>query len=205
MFQTFRNVNQQIKYRTAYVRWLRRGRPVPPPHLVKQMVVKDHARRFGLRVFVETGTLHGDMIQAVKRDFSHVYTIELSDTFFDAAKKRFSGDAHVTALHGDSGVVLPKLLEEIAEPCLFWLDGHYSGGTTARGEIDSPISAELEAIIEHPVRNHTVLIDDARDFVGKGGYPELGALEKVVLDRMPGYSFTVREDIIRIVPDGGDR
>ena len=38
----------------------------------------------------------------------------------------------------------------------------------------SPISTEIRCILESPVEGHVVLIDDASDVVGEGGYPELG-------------------------------
>ena len=40
----------------------KRGRLLPPPHFVKQKVLRDYASRYNLRVLVETGTYYGDMI-----------------------------------------------------------------------------------------------------------------------------------------------
>ena len=41
---------------------------------------------------------------------------------------------------------VPELVRQLDGPALFWLDGHYSGGDTAKGELDTPVSAELESI-----------------------------------------------------------
>jgi hypothetical protein len=199
-FWPLKNIARRVKDRRKYRRWLRGGRPVPPPHLVKQLAVKGHAARHGTRVFVETGTLHGDMVEAVRRDFGRVYSIELSEPLHRAAERRFRGAPNVRIVAGDSGRVLPQLLAEIREPCLFWLDGHYSGGDTAKGDVESPILAEIDAIFAHPVPGHVILIDDARCFVGTEGYPTLAELEKHVRERHPDYAFAVEDDIIRIAP-----
>jgi len=186
------------KDRRKYAQWLRRGRPMPPPHLAKQRVVQAFADRYRLEVFVETGTFQGNMVEAVKRWFGEVYSIELSGELYARAARRFSGDAHVHILHGDSGKLLAELVESLTRPTLFWLDGHYSGGRTARGDKDTPVSEELEAILRHPVPGHVVLIDDARLFTGRNDYPTLERLEETVLDRHPDHRFEVDTDIIRI-------
>ena len=64
--------------------WLRRpppppprsDAPVPPPHVVKQRVLREYAERYELKVFVETGTYRGDMVQAMKPLFDKIYSIE---------------------------------------------------------------------------------------------------------------------------------
>src|SRR5690606_323146 len=76
-------------------------------------------------------------------DFQSIYSIELSDRFFHAAKKRFFRQPHVHILHGDSGEKLGELMSKIKVPAVFWLDGHYSAGTTARGALDCPVYLEL--------------------------------------------------------------
>jgi hypothetical protein len=55
-------------------------------------------------------------------------------------------------------------VRQLQEPALFWLDGHYSGVDTGKDELDTPVSAELEAILGSPVKGHVILIDDARCF-----------------------------------------
>ncbi len=48
----------------ALAEWERQGRPVPPPHVVKQRVLRGYAERYHLNIFVETGTYRGDMVEA---------------------------------------------------------------------------------------------------------------------------------------------
>ena len=49
-------------------------------------------------------------------------------------------------VQGDSGKVLSEILLEINEPAIFWLDGHYTAGITARGVKECPIFEELDCI-----------------------------------------------------------
>lgn len=138
------------------------------------------------------------MMFAAKDGFDRLYSIELSNELYERAKKRLSRYKQVTLLHGDSGKVLPALLPSLNEPALFWLDAHYSGGITARADLDSPISAELDAVFNHPIKSHVILIDDARHFEGTGGYPTVQALRIAVSERRPDLAFDVSSDIIRI-------
>jgi hypothetical protein len=49
---------------------------------------------------------------------------------------------------------------------LFWLDGHFCGGVSAHGDKGTPILEELNLILSHRVKEHVILIDDARLFNG---------------------------------------
>jgi hypothetical protein len=74
------------------------------------------------------------------------------------------------------GLPISATLARLSEPACFWLDAHFSGEGTARGAADTAICGELEAILKHPVRGHVILVDDARYFRGKSGYPSLDEL-----------------------------
>ncbi len=177
--------------------WIAKGRPSPPPHSIKQKIVLAYAKRFRPRLFVETGTFKGDMIDAVRHRFHRLYTIELDPALHERAVARFSDDSRITVLHGDSGDLMPRVLEHVQEPCLFWLDGHYSGGITARGPLETPILAELGSILAHRVPGHVLLIDDARLFVGKDTWPTLKELKTRILGAHADWVVEVRDDILR--------
>ncbi|MBW2661262.1 MAG: hypothetical protein JRD93_04565 [Deltaproteobacteria bacterium] len=181
-----------------YWRWLKNGRPVPPPHGIKQGVIKEYAGEYQCPVFFETGTYNGDMIQAVKDDFKQIFSVELSESLYKQARLRFNNDDHISLLQGDSGKVLPETLKRISEPCLFWLDAHYSGANTAKGDKFSPIMEEVLPILDHKVRNHVILIDDAREFTGKDGYPEIVKFTQEVTQIRQDLKIVVELDIIRI-------
>lgn len=179
------------------LQWRLAGRPIPPPPFVKQAIVKDYQRRFDLRVFVETGTFAGDMIDALKQRFQRIVSIELDPGWHARAVERFRSDTHVSLLQGDSGVRLKEVLASLTEPALFWLDAHYSGPITARGVVDSPIAQELAALRAHPVKGHVVLIDDMRDFTGRDGYPTVDELVAWIRDGDPTAIVEVKDDVLR--------
>jgi hypothetical protein len=181
-------------------RWERTGRPVPPPHLIKQRTVKEHAARYGTRVMVETGTYMGAMVYATREVFRRIISIEVDEVLHEKAVRRFAKWPHIEIRLGDSEIELPRVLESLQEPALFWLDGHFSGGVTSRGRLETPIVQELKAVLQHPVGGHVVLIDDSREFTGQHDYPTLDEIRTLVLERRPGSAFEVEDDIIRIHP-----
>lgn len=166
-------------------------------------VLRSYARHYRPRYFIETGTCHGDTPAALTGEFDRLFTIELSSAFFAAAQRRFEG-TNVTCLHGDSAQILPAVLAELDGPALIWLDGHWSGGNTARGSIDTPVVAELEAIFAAAHR-HIVVVDDARLFGGMthhteefADYPDVEWITK--LAKRHDYVIEVRDDMIRLTP-----
>lgn len=179
--------------------WKRRGTPVPSPHAVKQETIKAYAKTFHTNVLIETGTYLGDMMEAQKRHFTKLYSIELSEQLWERATGRFKSNPAINILQGDSGKVLHQLMPTINEPCLFWLDGHYSAGITALGEKECPVFEELDAIMQHSL-SHVILIDDARLFIGKNDYPTIAELSEYLKNCKKNYTMSVSEDIIRIIP-----
>jgi hypothetical protein len=180
------------------LRWKLRGCPAPPPRLVKQQIVREYARDFRLDVLVETGTYFGEMIAATESGFREIWSIEIDAWLHQRAQKVFAAKPHIHLLLGDSRDVLPQVLAKLDRPALFWLDGHFSGGITGKGSSETPILQELEAIARHRVKEHVLLIDDARDFTGKNDYPSVEQMRHYVGERFPGRAFQLENDIIRI-------
>ncbi len=106
---------------------------------------------------------------------------------------------HVCVIQGDSGSILPELLSSVEDTSIFWLDAHYSGAGTAKGPLETPLSAEIRAILGH-AGQHIVLIDDARCFGGQNDYPPLSEIAQLVHESGARYSIRVADDIVRIVP-----
>ncbi len=126
--------------------WERTHQP-PPPRSVKAAAIRRHAGA-ARRVFVESGTFFGDMVAAVRPDFDRLFSIELSPRLARRAQRRFAADRAVTILPGDSAALLGPLLRSVGAPAVLWLDGHYSGWLTARGETDTPVRREIEAVLD---------------------------------------------------------
>ena len=175
--------------------WHWAGRPAPPPPHVKHAFLRRIARRNRLRVFVETGTFYGDTLEAMRDLVDELHSIELSAKLYQAARLRFAGNPKIRLWHGDSGEVLGTVLNVVRRPALFWLDGHYSMGETARGSEDTPIRRELSQIANHPLRlQHVVVIDDARCFCGANGYPDVADL-KAFSERLGFRGFQIVDDL----------
>src|SRR5205085_8032655 len=56
----------------------------------KQQVLRQIRNAYNVDTLVETGTYLGDTIYSLYDDFSLIYSIELSEHYFNKAKKRFS-------------------------------------------------------------------------------------------------------------------
>lgn len=166
-------------------------------HKVKQLAIKFYQDKYKANILVETGTYLGDMVWAQLNNFKKIYSIELDKKLWENAVERFRGSSHVTILQGDSGKVLKDVIKELNNIAVFWLDGHYSAGITAKGDKDCPIFEELEAIF-HSSFNHILLIDDARCFNGTGDYPSIDDLSNFILSKRPKSHIEVKDDIIRI-------
>lgn len=189
------------KYDIKYLKeWEQNGHNGSPPHIIKEKVLKKYAKKFNLKTLVETGTYYGDMINALKGDFEKIYTIELDEFLFKTAKKRFVAFNHIEVIHGDSGEKIKEIIQKINQPTLFWLDGHASGGETAKGEKDTPIYEELDVIFKSKDLDHVIVIDDARCFGNDSGYPTLDELKEFVFNKKRNLEITVEFDSIRIIP-----
>jgi hypothetical protein len=178
-----------------YYYWRLRGSPMRRvPHLVKQRTVREYARRYGLRVLVETGTHMGQMISAMLPVMDHIYSIEMDDWSYNRARRKFAGHPKVHLVHGESGQTLPRVLAEIRQPCLFWLDAH-------NFDKETPIREELKAIAGHGVRKDVILVDDSNCFDGRNQYPTMDWVRQFVRQNLPGYAVEDRMHMIRIAPE----
>lgn len=185
------------KYDKQLSKWEREGRSIPVPHIVKQNVINAYKKRYNVEALFETGTYLGDMVWAQRNNFKRIYSIELSERLSKKAQKRFEKYSYINILQGDSGKVLDTLTDKMNEKAIFWLDGHYSGGITAKGDSECPVYEELSAIFKSE-QEHILLIDDARFFIGEGDYPTLESLSQFIRNSYPNSLIDVKEDIIRV-------
>jgi len=191
-----------LRYRVEWLKWAA-GELDRPPHLLKRRLIAQRARDFRLQVFVETGTLFGDMIYAQRDNFRKLISIELDEYLYERAVRRFSKFSHIQILHGDSGRKIAEVLQALDEPGLFWLDAHYSGGITAHGDQMTPIFDEIRHILNHPVKEHVIVIDDARLFNGTDGYPTFRELQHFVGTVDRNCAAWIEDDAITVTRSAG--
>lgn len=156
-----------------------------------------------LTTLIEGGTYKGDTALRMSRSFDKVITMERSPIMFEVANKRLAGAGNVEQLQGDTRNLLPELLS-VNDNILFWLDAHWSGGETyGRGD-ECPLIEELRIILNSPLQNFAILIDDARLFLSPPPLPH--ALEqwptiKVIAALVPDtFDMFIRDDVLYLVP-----
>ena len=135
-------------------------------------------------IFIETGTFMGHgLLAAIWAGFQTLYSIEMSDYLYERNIPLFKDFTNVHLIHGDSGIEIKKILETIDSQTTFWLDAHYSEQCTAN--VPSPLFRELDAIKEHHIKTHTILIDDISDY-------DLNEVKGY----LEGYKFSVENNIL---------
>ena len=115
------------------------------------------------RIFVETGSHIGDGIQlAIDAKFETIISIEILEVFHNICVERFKSNNNVKLYIGDSSEMLWEIVKDINKTITFWLDGHYPSEKIPKGKYLSPLIQELDHIQRHPIKLHTILIDDMR-------------------------------------------
>lgn len=117
---------------------------------------------FKKRIFVETGTFGGDSIQkALDAGFEEVYSMDIDAICVEGGKNRFQNHSSVHISFGDSSYQLWDVIATFDEPVVFWLDAHNGfPDPSAINTKNTPLIEELEQIKKHPIKTHTILIDD---------------------------------------------
>ena len=135
-------------------------------------------------VFVETGTHWGDGVQqALDAGFEEIYSIEISPELHKMAAHRFRANPNVHLLLADSSMVLDSVIGRINNQITFWLDSH--------SPESHPLLAELSIIGRHPIKTHTILIDDLRLWtVAENGF-DTEVLKQIISRINPDYIFTL--------------
>lgn len=134
-------------------------------------------------VFVETGTLFGDGVRnALWAGFKEIHSIEEKELVYVYIYKKFSDCDNVKLHLGDSSKILFDVIKNINKRITFWLDAH-----DAQIGPDGPLLEELKAIARHPIKEHTILIDDI------DSCPVYGLSFEIILEHLkeinPRYSF----------------
>jgi hypothetical protein len=188
------DIVKRLKMYIGYRKWVRDGSILPPTHYVKQKFIRDYIIKYGIKTVVETGTYYGDMVEALRKTVDSIYSIELSKDLYNKAKIRFQKYNNIEIIHGDSGIEIKKIIPKLDNKTLFWLDGHYSKGITAKGEKITPIFEELQYILSDEKKDFIIIIDDARLFGTSDGYPSENELYDFVNKRKSNLSIYNEND-----------
>lgn len=183
-----------------FYNWFKNGFSGNSPDWVKRRVLFRHAVHNA--TFVETGTFLGNTSTFLASFSANLYTIEPEGKLHKMASHRFRNVSKINTLKGTSEETFPELLPRLSGDINFWLDGHYSGGITFKGDSDCPVAAELEQIEKNLDRfdRVSVLIDDVRCFppsqtsaLDESDYPPLDSL--VDWARCNKFSWQIEHDI----------
>ena len=145
--------------------------------------------KFGLTVFVETGTLGGETTRWASTHFATVYTIEKHPITASNAVGRLADCKNVTVIKGDSRQKLKEVLDRIGNKrALLWLDAHLTGPAATTGITDEcALREELRLVASCRVQ-HCIFIDDAGWFfharpsaaVDSTQWPDYKEIEKIL-------------------------
>ena len=166
------------------------------------------------KIIIETGTCLGRTVEFVlEHGAKSVRSVEGDRDRYESCAKRFADDSRVSLWCGHSKDYLREMIKDLHETAVFFLDAHPSGGDSfGHNEImgedrdhnltiygqDAVLMAELQIIAEHPIKNHTILLDDQHSIDGTN---ERKYKEFLLTHVNPNYTF---EFIPKIdSPDGG--
>lgn len=178
--------------------WLSGDPLVGPTARAKRRHLAMLLRDRGHRIFVEAGTYRGGTTAFFAKRAERVITVELHDGLYEAAKNRFAHSPNVTLIKGDALVEIPKAVAACESPPLVFLDGHFSGPGTARGEMVEPAELTLRALAEVSPPGTTVVVDDMRLFGSRPSFPELDAVTAAARAAFPSAKIHAGIDSIVI-------
>ena len=143
------------------------------------------------RIFIETGTAGGQgVFMALNAGFEEIHSIELLRELHEISLQRIGNRSDVHLYLGDSAMTLCSILPAVKEPVLFWLDAHFGD----RASDNCPILNELAAIASHPIKTHTILIDDMRCFgTSAYDYISIEQIIKAVREINPAYEISFED------------
>lgn len=154
----------------------------------KYVSERRHFHLFPNSVLVESGSYHGDGIQdALDCGYQQVISFEVIPHLVEHCRARFKDKPNVTIVDDTSSNMYDYICE-FKEPMTFWLDGHWTGQSSPK-DICCPVLKELDAIARHPIKTHTILIDDVRLFgTDHFGHISLSDIMKKLNAINPNYS-----------------
>lgn len=164
---------------------------------------KEVLEKYPNEIFVETGTQNGHGTQiALDCGFKKILTIEIDHEQVLRTSKRFEKEIEegiIEIIEGDTFKVFGDVLKKVDKQATFWLDAHWDGGPT-KGEYKCPLPFELELLLDHPIKTHTILVDDKR-IIGNpnstwGDNLDLDLIIEAMTDINPDYQISFEDGCI---------
>jgi hypothetical protein len=149
--------------------------------------------------FVESGTYLGNSIdKALESGFKQIHSMEVGEILYLNAKKKYINNDNIHLYLGPSEDNIWGVIKDINEPITFWLDAHQDTDDSPRSKQVCPLLSELDVISKHPIKTHTILIDDIRGCgtaTSKGEYwPTLDELKEKI--------YTINSEYVISFEDG---
>ena len=162
----------------------------------------------GIDSFIETGTWKGGTTTWAAQHFPNVITCEgMPGRFWKTWHNALKGMPNVMPLLGESADLLPKVLDMMRTPAIFWLEAHYCTSNKeerSQGLNVCPVMHEILAINMSPCAHlHILMVDDARLFGVEDGWPTVAELTEVL--EMHGRIVILYEDVFYAVPEMYDK
>lgn len=148
------------------------------PHSHAKLGNINSVRRLtGATTLIETGTYRGITARRASKLFQRVITIELDHELATASKEYLADRPNIEVIEGDALKEVTKVLArpEIDRVVLF-LDGHYSGGETALGDLAEPAVEEVKILAPFREKILGIVVDDFREFGTQPGWPRKSEL-----------------------------
>lgn len=156
-------------------------------------------RKTNAKNLVETGTYLGVTTKRCASHFAKIYTIELDKGLAEQAKKHLSSRKNIEVIQGDAVKILPTVfLKDEHNDLLIFLDGHFSGGDTACGDLPEPAIEELKVLSPFRDKIAGIIIDDFRLFGTEPGFPSKSEIFKAIEQYFPHFGVSVALDQILI-------
>ncbi len=158
-----------------------------------------------IKNFIETGTYKGGTSFWAAKHFESVFTIEIDPERSKATSEDPSSSNNIEYLVGNSGEVLPKLVQRIQGRSIFWLDGHWCNTSEFGKEEECPLIDEIKGIMH--LQDAVILIDDARAFLGplppphnNNVWPRIDEIFSLLKECFPTHFCTLADDVIYAIP-----
>jgi hypothetical protein len=125
--------------------------------------------RYFSSIYAESGSCYGQSIErALKGGFTKIKSVEVFEPYYQHCVEKFKGQ-NVELFLGKSTDQLHKMLADVYEPIVIFLDAHPAGeGTNSHEEYikgnteffqHNILTKELDIILDHR-KDHLIVIDD---------------------------------------------